>query len=259
LIGIQGSENILPDHYEDEECLGSLRECVLLSGFGLLSLHFELNKFSFTGEDIIFCDHLMKSAKLQLYRLFVYKQRILNNLNGDSKQLKPHILGHMIMDIILFACRRSDDVAVMEASHKFVKEYYRSSSKRKATQATEMYDKLQAKRLMSSVINTADSFFDTAFDEDAGRRRFKENENVVRYTTAADVEFSCSGYLNDFHDMVFDSTSGTLKSRVGGADRLQFLSSLLTLEQLTEIICTHDELEDFVRDLAEETPGSSCH
>ena len=103
---------------------------------------------------------------------------------------------------------------------------------------------------MTMIITTVTTatFFDSAYDPDAGRRDFKENEHVVRYCTPADIEFSCSGYLNDFHDLYFDSITGTLTNR-NCAGRLRFLSSLLSLEQLTEIICTNKDLGGFVSDL----------
>lgn len=68
-LGFQDSDDIIPDTYENEACLGNLKECIMLSGFGLQSAHFELSRFALTTNEIGEGNELLKVAKLQLFRI----------------------------------------------------------------------------------------------------------------------------------------------------------------------------------------------
>ena len=147
-LGFQDSDDIVPETYEDEACLGNLKECIMLSGFGLLSAHFELSRFALTKNEIVEGNKLLKAAKLQLFRLEAYKARILNVRGLGSRQIKQHISGHFFEDWANFAARHIDDTSLTEATHKLVKSRFRAGSKRTLEASSEMYDRFQCAKVM---------------------------------------------------------------------------------------------------------------
>jgi hypothetical protein len=171
----------------------------------------------------------------------VYKQKILNSDGGDSYQLKPHIVSHMFHDWYRFSSRRIDDVNVMEAAHKPVKNLYKGCSRRLSTVSAEIYNKSQEIRVLRRAF---DVYCESV--EVIESRNKTVNPRCVCYHTLEDpnVTFSCSGYANDFQELKYNIDTKKISLLVDG-EVLKYLSGHINLEDIRLIIRAQPELYIF--------------
>ena len=181
-----------------------------------------------------------KVCQILQFRLFVYKQKILNSESGDSYQLKPHIVSHMFPDWYRFASRRIDDVNVVEAAHKPVKGFYKGSSRRLSTIASEIYQKFQNKRVLRRAYDII------CVDAEVESPIKTANPRAVCYHSTEDpnITFSCSGYAKDFQELKYTYATDKL-SLIQDRDHLKFLSGHVNLEDIRLNILAQPELDDF--------------
>jgi len=197
---------------------------------------------SFFGSEIQKINDLMTVSRLLLFRLFVYKQRVLNNPGSDPHQLKIHICGHMPFDILRFACRLIDDVAIMESEHKTVKLAYKLGSRRIDGLASEMFDRIQMKKIITRATDIVSSG-----DVPIGptRKSFSETHFQASYTTGEGaVAFTASYFSTDWEEMEFNDLSMQIECRLHD-QHPRYLSTFISLEELTHHIAHEQDLLPF--------------
>jgi len=242
-LGLQDSEDIIPDIIEPEDCLGSMRRCIMESGFAMLHVILEFHRKGFSGADIIRAEELMTVARLQEYKLFIFKQRILNNAS-NANQLKLHICGHFPGDIPNLAAPIIFDSMPMESRHKRTRKTYKQTSHRVSGRFEEMFDKEQSRKLLRMANDNYASTSRASGFSAAPSTAFGENHGHAVYETDMNVTFTASYYQKDFEELSYNEVKNVLfppKSVV----ILRYLSSLLSIEKLSQLIFSEIELQHF--------------
>jgi hypothetical protein len=258
LSGLQGCEDIIPDRVDDEPCLGSLKGSIMLSGISLLHTAYEFYKFSFYGSEILELDNLMSMSRVLLYKLFVHKQRILNNKSNDAKQLKLHICGHMVFDVCDFTSRLIDDTSGMEHGHQDTKNMYSLGSRRISGLTHEMYVRKQDRKILGLAHTIySDQHHINPEHNDLVPLTFSETHHRSTYVTDGETSctFEASYYSKDYEEVVYDDTTSTFVLNNGG-NVPRFLSSFLSLHQALYELQQEQELIPFFESLQNHNLGS---
>ena len=248
--GIGTYASIIPMEHREPAPLYGLNECIVTSGKLLLDSFYNLSRKELCRRDLITAKEFFEVAEYEYYRLFCYKQRLVNSQKALELSIKQHIAIHFFPQIVEDGMPANYNTVVTEQIHKNVaKVPYAMSSRRPTDLYEEMLSQVQTRKFLQIVNGEYKTLYGnfpvlstTMVPQEERVSPYKE------YVTREGVIFKYSKYVTNSEALKYNMEVDKLVTANGRTP--SFLSPHVTLDELWHLFDTGfkgDFIDNFKR------------
>jgi hypothetical protein len=249
-VGIGTYDSIIPMEHREPSPLYGLNECIVTSGKLIFDAFLNLSRKELNRRDLITAKELFEVAEYEYYRLFCYKQRLVNSKKALELPIKQHIAIHFFPQIVQDGMPSNYNTVVTEKIHKNVaKVPYAKSSKRPTDLYEEMLSEVQTRKFLQIVNGEYKSLYGNFPVLSTAILPQQERVSPYKeYVTREGVIFKYSKYVTNSESLKYNIEVGKLVTVTGRAP--SYLSPHVTLDELWHLFDTGfkgDFIDNFKR------------
>ena len=175
----------------------------------ILDLYYWLSLRSLSLSQIEKLPNLVETTLYQFERLYAYKCWFRNSYSVNDRGIKAHGLLHMVYETMRTGCLENTNTRIFENKHIVVaKEPFKAGSKRTSTVSSEMFERVERRRLISVLVDRFNELHenDVVEPEAVTERNVVTNLQEIVYTTKEPnvVMYKCYSFKDSSERVLYD-------------------------------------------------------
>ena len=184
-------------------------ECIITTRKLILDLYYWLSLRSLSLSQIEKLPNLVETSLYQSERLYAYKCWFRNSYSVNDRGIKAHGLLHMVYEIMRTGSLENTNTRIFENKHIVVtKEPFKAGSKRTSTVSSEMFERVERRRLISVLVDRFNELHenDVVEPEAVTERNVVTNRQEIVYTTREPnvVMYKCYSFKDSSERVLYD-------------------------------------------------------